>query len=45
LDWEKIKTEFLFMDEKASDPEKIQSEITRIMLKHTPRAKPNAKTF
>ena len=44
-DWEKIKTEFLFMDERVTDSEKGQREITRIVHKHAPRTRPNAKAF
>jgi len=44
-DWEKIKTELLFLDDRISDPEKVQIELTRIIHKHTPRARPNAKAF
>jgi len=44
-DWEKIKTELLFLDERTTDAEKVQRELTRIIHKHTPRARPNAKAF
>jgi len=44
-DWEKIKTELLFLDERVTDPDKVQKELTRIIHKHTPRARPNAKAF
>jgi len=44
-DWEKIKTELLFLDERITDPDKVQKELTRIIHKHTPRARPNAKAF
>jgi len=44
-DWEKIKAELLFLDERITDPDKVQKELTRIIHKHTPRARPNAKAF
>jgi len=44
-DWEKIKTELLFLGERTTDPQKVLRELTRIIHKHTPRARPNAKIF
>jgi len=33
------------MKEEDSDPRSVQSQLTAIIVKHTPRAKPNAKAF
>jgi len=44
-DWEKIKTKLLFLDKRITDPDKVQKELTRIIHKHTPIARPNAKAF
>jgi len=44
-DWENIKTQLRFLDERVTDPENVQKELTRIIHRHTPRARPNAKAF
>jgi len=44
-DWNQIRAEITLMKEEDSDPRSVQSQLTAIIVKHTPRAKPNAKAF
>ncbi|PWW72875.1 hypothetical protein C7212DRAFT_347349 [Tuber magnatum] len=43
--WEAIKTELLLLDNEDDDLENIENKLTSIVLKQTPRARPNAKAF
>jgi len=44
-DWNQIRTEITLMKEEDSHPRSVQSQLTAIIVKHTPRAKPNARAF
>ena len=43
--WAMIRAELLLLDGKEDDPAKVQANLTEIVLRHTPRARLNAKGF
>ena len=43
--WAMIRAELLLLDGKEDDPAKVQASLTEIVLRHTPRARHNAKAF
>jgi len=45
VDWNQIRTEITLMKEEDSDPRSVQLQLTAMVVKHTPRGRPNAKAF
>ena len=43
--WDMIRAELLLLDNKQDDPTTVQRCLTRIVLRHTPRARFRAKAF